>query len=115
MRAGTLDSDIYHYEYLKKNLDSSVSAPRTRSGLTHASRSPHLQTPQTGIGPVTSGLNEAGMLFQSQDIDVRAAAARVCERALRKVVGRRWLPINHSSQYECTFFSQLHHPNSEHQ
>ncbi|XP_029706269.1 uncharacterized protein [Takifugu rubripes] len=46
--------------------------------------------------PGISGVNGAGMLFQSQDIAVRAAEVRVCERALRKVVGRCWLPVNHS-------------------
>lgn len=43
--------------------------------------------------PVISGVNEAGMLPQSQDIGVRAAELRLRERALRKVVGGCWLPI----------------------
>lgn len=56
----------------------------------------HRRSVSVAGDPVIPGVNEAGMLFQSQDIDVRAAELRVCERALRKVVGGCRLPMNQS-------------------
>lgn len=101
VRAGFLDSDIclnegfFFFQSLtvlslsqeQEPSDSSESVPTSAD---------HRRPESIAGDPGISGVNGAGMLFQSQDIAVRAAEVRVCERALRKVVGRCWLPINHS-------------------
>lgn len=59
-------------------------------------------------GPVISGVNEAGMLFQSQDIAVRVPVALSSERALHKglqnIVGVLPQAVNYS---EDSFISEL--------
>lgn len=59
-------------------------------------------------GPVISGVNEVGMLFQSQDIAVRVPVALSCERALHKglqnIVGELPRAVNYSKD---SFTSEL--------
>lgn len=101
----------------EKNPDTSASASRedepSDSGESRhrlpTSADPRRLVPAAD-DPVISGVNEAGMLFQAQDIAVRAAGVRLCERALRIVVGGCWLPI--TVEYQCTLLSQLHYPSS---
>lgn len=97
VRAGVLDSDICLNEFFQSLTVLSPSQEQQPSDSESVPTSAdHCRQVSIAGDPGISGVNGAGMLFQSQDIAVRAAEVRVCERALRKVVGRCWLPINHS-------------------